>query len=137
MTKKPSPKSVGEKSEGQILAALLKMGKVVLIPFGDNQRYDFVIDDGDEFLRIQCKTGNLKSESVVFATCSSSVHRGGGRRTYEGQIDYFGVYCPDTDKCYLVPVGDVVGRTRGASLRLSPTRNNQVRGVRWASDYEI
>ena len=59
-------KDVGERSEAQVLAALLKLGKVVLMPYGDNQRYDFVVEDGGEFIRVQCKTGKLKDGRVNF-----------------------------------------------------------------------
>ena len=38
-------------------------------------------------------------------------------------------------KVYLVPV-DEVGTTR-AHLRLEPSKNNQEKNVRWASDYEL
>ena len=55
--------------------------------------------------------------------------------SYRGEIEYFGVYCPDNDKCYLVPVDDVA-KTVGI-LRVEPTLNNQSKGVRWAKDYEI
>ena len=41
-----SPKVVGEKSEGMVLAALLRAGKVVLQPFGDNQRYARIHPEG-------------------------------------------------------------------------------------------
>lgn len=37
-------KSIGERSEAMALAHFLQLGWVVLLPFGDNQRYDLVID---------------------------------------------------------------------------------------------
>jgi hypothetical protein len=54
---------------------------------------------------------------------------------YYGQADAFGVYCPETDRVYLVPV-DTVG-PNCATLRVEAPRNNQSKGVRWASDYEL
>ena len=53
-------KDVGEISEGMVLAALLRARKIVLRPFGDNQRYDLVVDEDGTFVRIQCKTARLK-----------------------------------------------------------------------------
>ena len=55
---------------------------------------------------------------------------------YRGEADYFGVYSPEMNKTYLVPVGDVPMCSK-AILRLYPTKNNQAKGVRWAKDYEI
>jgi len=129
------PKTIGERSEGMILAALLRAGKVVLSPFGDNQRYDLVVDEDGTFIRIQCKTGRVKDGALEFVTCSSQAHRGKGTQNYRGQADLFGVYSPDLDKVYLVPVGEV--GTRQANLRLRPPRNGQVKNVRMAQDYEI
>jgi uncharacterized protein YqeY len=48
-------KSLGEKTLAIILAQLLKQDKKVLLPFGDNQRYDLVIDEGGQFIRARCK----------------------------------------------------------------------------------
>ena len=129
------PKSVGEQSEAQVVSALLKYGKTILVPFGDNQRYDMVIDEGGRFYRVQCKTGRLKSGSIDFPTCSSQVHRGKGRQSYRGQIEFFAVYCPDNEKVYLVPV-DEVGLREGA-LRVDPVKNGQTKKIRLASDFEL
>ena len=55
-------KHVGDTSEAQVIAALLKMGKNVLLPFGDNQRYDVVIEEKGKFIRIQVKTAREITE---------------------------------------------------------------------------
>jgi hypothetical protein len=104
-------------------------------PFGDNQRYDLVVDEEGVFKRIQCKTGRLKDGAISFNTCSSSYHRNGQKHSYHGQIDYFGVYCPESRKCYLVPVEDV--GTRQAKLRVEPAANSQEKNIHWAEDYEM
>ncbi|MDB4278124.1 group I intron-associated PD-(D/E)XK endonuclease [Deltaproteobacteria bacterium] len=130
-----NPKETGERSEGQILARLLLAGKVVLQPFGDNQRYDLVIDEDGTFVRIQCKTGRLREGAVRFNTCSNHGHRGKESRTYHGQADLFGVFCPDNNKVYLVPVKEMPGYE--GALRTVPTKNGQTKGIRFASKYEF
>ncbi len=50
-------------------------------------------------------------------------------------VEYFGVYSSDTGKCYLVPVDAVP--IAGARLRLTKSRNNQEKGIRWAKEFEI
>jgi hypothetical protein len=126
-------KAVGERSEGMVLAALLRAGKVVLQPFGDNQRYDLVVDDKGRFLRLQCKTGRFKDGAILFDACSSQAHRGKGKQDYRGQIEMFAVYYPDMDTVYMVPVEDV-GRTSGR-LRLEAPKNGQSKGIRLADSY--
>ena len=52
------PVDVGTRSEAAILLRFIELGYDVLVPHGVNHRYDFVIDQGDRFLRVQCKTGS-------------------------------------------------------------------------------
>ena len=130
-----NPKATGEQSEGQILARLLSLGRVVLMPFGDNQRYDFVVDDGGKFVRVQCKTGRLKEGKVVFPSSSSAYHRGGKRTSYKGQVDFFGVYCRENNECYWVPVEDVPPTE--CCLRIDTPKNMAQEGIRWAKDFVL
>ena len=136
------PKLVGDRTTAMVLARLLETYEVILLPFGENQRYDLVIEDKDGFIRVQCKTGRLqKTGAIKFNTCSSTYHhpnaptRYGNSQDYRGEADLFGVYCPENDSVYMVPV-DSVG-TRSAFLRIAETQNNQRKGVRWARDYLI
>ena len=65
---------VGERSEAVIFAELVKRGHRVLIPYGNNHRYDLVIDVGGRFLRAQCKTGRLRDGVIRFNTVSTRVN---------------------------------------------------------------
>ena len=131
-----NPKAKGEISQGQILAALLKRGDVVLIPFGDNQRYDLVIDRDGRFIRVQCKTAWITNRGQLsFAVCSSYKHRGKGTKDYKGEADFFAVYSPDLNKCYWIPVEDC--GTSQTLLRLTEVKNKQNKGIRWAKDFEF
>lgn len=133
---KRNTKNTGDFSEAMLLAAFVRKGTPVLTPFGDNQRYDLVIETSAGFKRIQCKTGRLKNGVIQFAAASSAYHRGGKRQCYTGQIDFFGVYCPENQKCYLIPIKEAPARNV-CTLRVSPTGNNQTNRVRWAADFEI
>ena len=106
------------------------------MPFGDNARYDLVIEEDARFVRIQCKTARIRNGAVVFAVASSQYHRGGKRRDYRGQADAFGVFCPDNGCTYIIPAHDLP-LAREAKLRLTRPRNSQVKGIRWAAKYEI
>lgn len=133
------PKDIGDQSTIAIMHALRLRGDTVLVPFGENTRYDLVVDNGASLRRVQCKTGRLRNGGVEFATCSSYAHHPNPkviRRTYEGDVDDFAVFCPQLGTVYLIPIEDVPGK-RMATLRVHPTRNNQRTGVRLAAQYEI
>lgn len=117
------------------MAALLRAGKTVLIPFGGGQRYDLVFEDEEGFHRVQCKTARLRAGSARFNTVSID-RITAQRRSYFDEIDFFGVYEPTNAKVYLVPVEDAKLATE-CSLRVEPTKNSQAKNIRQASKYEI
>jgi hypothetical protein len=130
------PVDVGMRSEAAILLRLIELGYQVLVPHGVNHRYDFVLDQGDRFLRIQCKTGRLRNGAIYFNPHSiRSNRREVLVRSYVGEIDHFAVFCRDTDGVYLVPC-EHTGRGPN-TLRVLPPANNQQRRIRWAADYEL
>lgn len=129
-----NPKAVGELSEGIVIGHLSKLGWVLLLPLGNNRRYDLVIDKGGEMVRAQVKTGRLRNGCVVFSTSSKNGFTG-ERRGYKGQADVFLVYCPDNDKVYMVPVGDVSENC--GFLRVVQPRIKITAPIRWASSYEL
>jgi hypothetical protein len=133
------PKDIGDRSTLAIILALRDKGYGVLLPFGENTRYDLVIDNDGAFSRVQCKTGRLRDGSIRFAVCSSYGHHRNpstARRSYAGQIDSFAVYCPETGGVYLIPLADLPSRS-SAHLRFHPPSNNQRKRVRYAADYEV
>jgi hypothetical protein len=133
-----TPSQKGAAAEAEITAALIRLDLVVLRPMCEGGRYDLAIDAGAKILRVQCKWASRRG-NVLTARCITSRHtpRGYLRSTYSAEeIDAIAVYAPDTDRCYLIPVGETEGHVT-LSLRLTPTRNNQAQRVRWAHDYEL
>ncbi len=131
------PKDIGDRTTLAVMVALREAGYAISVPFGENIRYDLVIDDGDRLLRIQCKTGRLRMGAVRFATCSSYGHHRNpraARRSYAGQIDLFAVYCPETAGVYLIPIAEVPTKS-SAMLRVDLPRNGQRKRIRLACDY--
>jgi hypothetical protein len=123
----------GNEGEAAVLHALITRGFDVLIPFGEGQAYDLVVDLGGRFIRVQCKTARKVPGCLAFN--SHATDHGHGPASYIGRADIFGIYFPGTGAVYLVPVADV-GCSEGR-LRLEPTRNNQRRRIRLACDYGV
>jgi hypothetical protein len=118
-----------------VASALIRAGRAVFVPvFSSHVRVDLAyIEPGHtEMARVQCKTARTQREGLVFRTCSNTANR---PRGYVGEIDEFGVFSADTGLVYLVPVAGMPDRY--GTLRLSPARNRQLAGVRWARDYEL
>lgn len=125
---------IGDVTELKVAAKLAEK-YIVLFPYGQ-QRYDLAFDcmSENEIYRVQCKTGRLNKGVITFNTRCSTI-RITGPKTYENDADYFGVYCPENGRVYLIPVGHCPN-TR-ASLRVEQSKNNQTKKVRFAKKYEI
>ena len=118
-----------------MLAALVRHGLPVLLPFCADEPYDLVVDVGDgRFVRVQCKTARVTRPGLIVFNSFGTDH-GNGARSYHGRADVFGVFCPAVDRVFIVPVDDTArGKT---SLRLVPARNGQERRIRYADDYDV
>jgi len=116
-----------------VAAGLHRAGWEVYTPlFAAHARTDLVAASEGRVLRVQCKTSRLVSGSIVFRTCSNTLNV---PEDYRGQVDAFGVYSPELDSVYLVPVDDVA--LRRGFLRVEPSRNGQRAGIRQAADYLV
>jgi hypothetical protein len=132
-------KQLGDFTEVTVMGAFLRLGFRVAIPWGENSRYDLVVDTGKRLLRVQCKTAQLcgwrGDKSCLRFHGYSHRFDGGkfsGRQDYRGAADIFAAYSPDTGEVYVLPVDEVP--ETDVWLRLTPARNGQQRKVRMAGD---
>ena len=126
----------GNITELECMLAFMKLGYNVLTPYGDCERYDFVVDKNNKFYKIQSKTSSSDDEGASFKFSCRSCNRKDGaimHHTYtKEEIDYF--ITSFNEIIYLIPVEECGSDKR---LRLKPAKNGQVRGITWAKDYEL
>ena len=114
---RPNTKRTGELAEAAFLHKAVGLGLKVTKPWGDSERYDFVVDAGERLWRVQIK-------------CTAAVRAGGyhiqpihfvyGKKkvTYTAEdIDVLAAYIIPLDVWYVVPI-EAIGA--GTSLRLYP-----------------
>jgi hypothetical protein len=119
-------KQIGDTSEAMILAALIKRGYTVSIPFGDNDPYDLVVETDRGLHRVQVKTGWLEDDCLRFKTGSQTTTDGTRHvEGYHDEIESFAVRCKDTDSLYWVPI-EAAGR-KNTYLRIEPPEINHPR----------
>lgn len=136
-----SLKTKGNISELKIITRLIELGFVVSIPYGENSRYDLIVDCEGKLYKVQVKTGRyLKDRGHIDDSAQSTKSYINGfeitnsRKSYFNQVDFIGIYCPQLDKCYMVPIKD--NKTH-IILRVDPAKNNQQKGTILAEQYEI
>ena len=96
------PKRIGDRTALAVMSAVTDAGYTVSVPFGKNARYDLVDDRGSGLSRAQRKTGRLRNGAIRFATASTYGHLPSPRetrRSYVGESDLFGVFCPRDSRC--------------------------------------
>lgn len=124
----------GDAGEALVLAALLRAGCRVLVPFGASHPFDLAVLCGERtIIRVQCKVAWHSGGCLEFN--SAGTDHGKGNVSYVGRAEVFGVADLSSGEVYAVPVAEA--RTRMTRLRLTPTRNNQAVGVRMAADHRL
>ena len=96
-------KSRGEAAEAAFLAKATSLGFGVSKPWGDSERYDFVIDSGYNFWRVQVKS------TQRFANWRYQVKTAGWKSAYtKREIDFLIAYISPENVWYIVPIAAVV-----------------------------
>ncbi len=130
----------GAVAEQAIVLAAVKLGVPVLKPVAEHGRSDLALDIGGKLWRVQCKWGRLSPDrDVVIAHLHTSRRVAGGyvRTTYTAEeVDLFGVYSGDLDRCFLLPQSEFDGMS-AVQLRLTPPRNSQRACVNLADDFDF
>jgi hypothetical protein len=131
-----TPSQKGAAAEAAVTAAAIELGLVVLRPLCEGRRYDLVIDLEPELMRVQCKWARRVGGGLSVNLTTSRLTPAGYVRTVytAAEVDAVAAYSAALGRCFLIPIEDVDG-ARAVYLRLSPTRNNQIQGVRWADEY--
>jgi hypothetical protein len=128
-------KARGDETEAKIITQLLTEGYSVSIPFGDNDKYDLVVDDEGTLYRVQCKTAwQNKRETIRFNTHSQTTKNGAYcEHTYSETIDAFCVRYPENEQLYWIPVSDAT--TQKMELRFEARIDHP--SINWATEYEF
>ena len=133
-------KKKGNLTELECITELTRLGYLVSIPFGEDSRYDCIVDINNKLYRIQCKTGSEQYDEnnvvigIHFKTCrqSGNCAKISTRTKYtKEEIDFFATSYQG--KCYLVPVEEC---SVEKLLRIVPPKNGQKKGVSFLKDYE-
>ncbi|MDO8729574.1 MAG: group I intron-associated PD-(D/E)XK endonuclease [Candidatus Omnitrophota bacterium] len=124
-------KTKGTIAELHVCADLIKQGWHILLPYGENQRYDVVAEKEGRFLRIQVKYVTPK-DGRLYVNCQSSNNWSVEPYT-SAQIDVIAAFNPQDHRVYYVPVREIC-KTKMA-LRLEPAKNGQQKKIRYAKDF--
>jgi len=114
--KRPNTKRTGELAEAAFVVKAASLGFAVSKPWGDSERYDFILDAGHRTFRVQVKcTESVNANAYqVQSTYTDGNHKG---HYTAADIDVLVGYVLPLDLWYVVPVEALPG---SASLRFYP-----------------
>ena len=131
-------KAKGDLAEVMIAADLVRRGYGIAIPYGEDSDFDLIVCRDEKLERVQCKYARSDGKVVTVRCSSHSLTNGRVRATKRytaSMVDWIAVYDATTDRCYYIPAAQLGDGMMTMTLRLAPTRNNQVSGIRRAEDY--
>ena len=103
-----SPKRRGEIAEAAFLLKAASLGFSVAKPWGESDRYDFIVDSGARSWRVQVKSAHTSAiNGYTFHACGN-VH---SRRYTARDIDFIVGYVVPDDVWYIIPIAEFATKT--------------------------
>ena len=114
----PTRKRRGEAAEASFLARATHLGFTVLIPWGDSNRYDSVVELNHGLLRVQVKSATLYAETRYRVKTTGA----SGKVYTSKEIDFFVAYIVPENIWYIIPI-QAVGQRK--NIRFYPASRRQ------------
>jgi hypothetical protein len=126
-------KQKGLQAELYVAHLLVRHGFTVLIPYGEDVRYDLVSEKNGVFKRIQVK--HVTPRGGVLEVQLRSTNNYQIIRYTPKDVDVIAAFNPGDCRVYFIPLREILNRNC-LKLRLTDCKNNQRRRVIWATDFE-
>lgn len=135
-----TPKQKGLNTQLHCIAYFSDCGFLVSTPYGDNGRYDLIVDVNGNLFRIQVKTASLWYDSngepsgIKFSCRSARINTKESytKRYTKEEIDYFATYW--NHQVYVIPVEETSSEK---VIHFFESKNNQNDRISFLEDYTI
>lgn len=112
-------KRTGNISELEFLLNASKKGLSVSKPYGDDERYDFIVEFNGKMKRVQVKSVNSTSNSSKSSQVYNVTFNG---KCYKKDVEILAIYLIDKNVWYVIPAKKV---TANYAIELNPTYNSK------------
>ena len=129
--------AIGNIGQAKVLSKFVELGIPVYTPFGEGYTVDLIAEFNGKLNRIQIKTTeNVHDNSYMLWRISRQQGFHGNKVKYDsGEIDYFALYCIESDILCLVPIDDA--QTYDVIIRLDNYKGTRTKVMKFVSDYKF
>ena len=134
MVKMSTTKQLANESELRFASEFVRAGWSVYLPYGEDSPVDLLIFNKEGYRRVQVKATKPKDGAII---CKLRSTNNWQIKKYSlDEVDLFGLYDYENKMGYLIPFKDFAGMSQ-ISFRLNKPNNNQVKGIRYAKQYDF
>lgn len=114
-------KNNGDLSEMAFILEASKRGFSVSKPFGDNKRYDFILDNSKgNLFKVQIKSSHVDADE--FGRHRFSCYHSDKKKYSKNDVDFICLHVAKLDLWYIIPVESLNGRRK---ISVYPTKPNR------------
>lgn len=122
----------GEVAEAAFLHKAAALGFSVAKPWGESDRYDFIVETGGRFWRVQVKSAHSSAINGYSFHACGRVH---SRRYTPADIDFIIGYVVPDNVWYVIPIAEFTDKTTVKVFPSSKRRMSRFEKYRDAWDY--
>ena len=127
---------IGNIGQVKTLSKFVELGIPVYTPFGEGYTADLIADFNGKLNRIQIKTTEkLHEDYMLFRITRQDGFHGSKKKYTEDEIDYFSLYCVETDILCLVPISEA--KTESLTIRLDSYEGIRSKVMKFVSQYKF
>ena len=126
--------------ELEVAKKLIELGYIVSFPYGNNARYDLLLDCGNQqYFRIQCKSASFQENNSYIVKTSNEQFTSSARNLKIYTLDQIDFIASIIDnQLLLYPAQLITGKEKRFRLKKNPPANNScISTVNWVEDYSF
>ena len=129
--------ALGNIGQVKTLSKFVELGVPVFTPFGEGYTADLIADFNGKLNRIQVKTTeSLHDDTYMLWKITRQNGFHGDKKKYtKEEVDYFALYCIETDILCLVPIEKA--QTYEVTIRLDSYEGVRTKVMKFVSEYKF
>jgi hypothetical protein len=129
--------AIGNIGQAKVIAKFVELGVPVYSPFGEGYTTDLIEDFNGKLNRIQIKTTEaLKDDTTMLWRVTHQEGFHGNKIKYTSEeVDYFALYCIESDVLCLVPYENA--QANNITIRLDSYEGTRTKVMKFVSEYRF